>query len=150
MAAEYLANGLQSIPLNTPIEFTASMPCTRGNVIHENGTGIFILKGNTNQCYATYKVSYNGNIAITEGGTVTPIAVAIVVNGEPRLTSRAISTPAAAEQFNSVTSPATIKVPRGCCFTLAVEYVSGITDGTTVPTPVIDQINGNLDINRIA
>lgn len=136
--------------LNTPIEFTASMPCTRGNVIHENGTGIFILKGNTNQCYATYKVSYNGNIAITEGGTVTPIAVAIVVNGEPRLTSRAISTPAAAEQFNSVTSPATIKVPRGCCFTLAVEYVSGITDGTTVPTPVIDQINGNLEINRIA
>lgn len=150
MAAEYLANGLQSIPLNTPIEFTASMPCTRGNVIHENGTGIFILKGNTNQCYATYKVSYNGNIAIAEGGTVTPIAVAIVVNGEPRLTSRAISTPAAAEQFNSVTSPATIKVPRGCCFTLAVEYVSGITDGTTVPTPVIDQINGNLEINRIA
>lgn len=150
MAAEYLANGLQSIPLNTPIEFTASMPCTRGNVIHENGTGIFILKGNTNQCYATYKVSYNGNIAITEGGTITPIAVAIVVNGEPRLTSRAISTPAAAEQFNSVTSPATIKVPRGCCFTLAVEYVSGITDGTTVPTPVIDQINGNLEINRIA
>ena len=150
MAAEYLANGLQSIPLNTPIEFTASIPCTRGNVIHENGTGIFILKGNTNQCYATYKVSYNGNIAITEGGTVTPIAVAIVVNGEPRLTSRAISTPAAAEQFNSVTSPATIKVPRGCCFTLAVEYVSGITDGTTVPTPVIDQINGNLEINRIA
>lgn len=150
MAAEYLANGLQSIPLNTPIEFTASMPCTRGNVIHENGTGIFILKGNTNQCYATYKVSYNGNIAITEGGTVTPIAVAIVVNGEPRLTSRAISSPAAAEQFNSVTSPATIKVPRGCCFTLAVEYVSGITDGTTVPTPVIDQINGNLEINRIA
>ena len=150
MAAEYLANGLQSIPLNTPIEFTASMPCTRGNVIHENGTGIFILKGNTNQCYATYKVSYNGNIAITEGGTVTPIAVAIVVNGEPRLTSRAISPPAAAEQFNSVTSPATIKVPRGCCFTLAVEYVSGITDGTTVPTPVIDQINGNLEINRIA
>ncbi len=150
MAAEYLANGLQSIPLNTPIEFAASMLCTRGNVIHENGTGIFILKGNTNQCYATYKVSYNGNIAITEGGTVTPIAVAIVVNGEPRLTSRAISTPAATEQFNSVTSPATIKVPRGCCFTLAVEYVSGVTDGTTVPTPVIDQINGNLEINRIA
>ena len=150
MAAEYLANGLQSIPLNTPIDFVASMPCTRGNVIHENGTGIFILKGNTNQCFATYKVTYNGNIAITEGGTVTPIAVSIVVNGEPRISSRAISTPAAAEEFNNVTSTAIIKVPRGCCFTLAIEYVSGITDGTTVPTPVIDQINGNLDINRIA
>lgn len=33
---------------------------------------------------------------------------------------------------------------------VAVEYVSGITDGTTVPTPVIDQINGRLKINRIA
>lgn len=150
MAAEYLANGLQSVSLNTPIDFVASMPCARGNVIHENGTGIFILKGNTNQCFATYKVTYNGNIAVTEGGTVTPIAVAIVVNGEPRISSRAISTPAAAEEFNNVTSTAIIKVPRGCCFTLAIEYVSGITDGTTTPTPVIDQINGNLDINRIA
>lgn len=150
MAAEYLANGLQSVSLNTPIDFVASMPCTRGNVIHEDGTGIFILKGNTNQCFATYKVTYNGNIAITEGGTVTPIAVSIVVNGEPRISSRAISTPAAAEEFNNVTSTAIIKVPRNCCFTLAIEYVSGITDGTTVPTPVIDQINGNLDINRIA
>ena len=148
--AEYINNAQQNVALNSPILFTASIPCNKGCVYHEDETGIFILKGNTNQCYATYKVSYNGNIAITEGGTVTPIAVAIVVNGEPRLTSRAISTPAAAEQFNSVTSPATIKVPRGCCFTLAVEYVSGITDGTTVPTPVIDQINGNLEINRIA
>jgi len=150
MAAEYLANGLQSVSLNTPIDFVASMPCTRGNVIHENGTGVFILKGNTNQCFATYKVTYNGNIAITEGGTVTPIAVSIVVNGEPRISSRAISTPAAAEEFNNITSTAIIKVPRNCCFTLAIEYVSGITDGTTVPTPVIDQVNGNLDINRIA
>lgn len=150
MAAEYLANGLQSVPLNTPIEFTASIPCNRGNVLHENGTGIFILKGNTNQCYATYKVTYTGNIAVTEGGTVTPIATAIVVNGEPRLVSRAISTPAAAEEFNNVTSSTTVKVPRGCCFTLAAEYVSGITDGTTVPTPVIDQINGSITIDRIA
>lgn len=150
MAAEYLANERQSISLNTPISFTASIPCNRGNVMFENGTGIFILKGNTNQCFATYEVSYTGNIAVTEGGTVTPIAVAIVVNGEPRLVSRAISTPAAAEEFNNVTSPATIKVPRDCCFTVAVEYVSGITDGTTVPTPVIDQINGRLKINRIA
>lgn len=150
MAAEYLANGLQSVPLNTPIEFTASIPCNRGNVLHENGTGIFILKGNTNQCYATYKVTYTGNIAVTEGGTVTPIATAIVVNGEPRLVSRAISTPAAAEEFNNVTSSTTVKVPRGCCFTLTAEYVSGITDGTTVPTPVIDQINGSITIDRIA
>lgn len=150
MAAEYLANELQSIPLNTPINFTASIPCTKGNVIFENGTGIFILKGNTNQCYATYEVVYNGNIAVTEGGTVTPIATGITVNGELRATSRSISTPAAAENFNNVTSRAVIRVPRGCCFTVAVEYVSGITDGTTTPTAVIDQINGSLSVKRTA
>ena len=45
--AEYLANAVQSVDLNQPIVFTASIPCNRGNVIHEDETGIFILRGNT-------------------------------------------------------------------------------------------------------
>ena len=115
MAAEYLANAVQSIALNAPAIFTASIPCTRGYVYHEDETGIFILRGITcGQCFATYQVTFNGNISIPEGGTVTPIAIAITVNGEPRLTSRAIYTPAAAEDYGNVTSTAIIKVPKGC------------------------------------
>ena len=151
MAAEYLAVQEQQVNLNAPIIFTASIPCTRGWVYHEDESGIFILRGIANQCFATYQVTYNGNIAIPEGGTAAPIAVAITVNGEPRTTSRAIFTPAAAEQYGNVTSTAIIKVPRGCCFTLSVEYVSGITgDATTTPPPVISAINSNLVISRIA
>lgn len=151
MAAEYLANAEQSVTLNAPIIFTASIPCTKGYVYHEDETGIFILRGITNgQCFATYQVTYNGNITIPEEGEVTPIAVALTVNGEPRPTSRAIFVPQAVEEYGNVTSTAIIKVPRGCCFSLSVEYVSGTSDPTVTPTPVINQINGNLVINRIA
>lgn len=151
MAAEYLANATQEIALNAPAIFTASIPCNRGYVYHEDETGIFILRGITcNQCFATYQVTFNGNIAIPEGGAVTPIAMAITVNGEPRLTSRAIFTPAAAEDFGNITSTAIIKVPRGCCFSLSVESVPASADATVTPAPVIELQNANLVIDRIA
>lgn len=151
MAAEYLANATQEIALNAPAIFTASIPCNRGYVYHEDETGIFILRGITNnQCFATYQVTFNGNIAIPEGGAVAPIAMAVTVNGEPRLTSRAIFTPAAAEDFGNITSTAIIKVPRGCCFSLSVESVPASTDATVTPAPAIELQNANLVIDRIA
>lgn len=154
MAAEYLANAIQPVALNAPIIFTASIPCTRGWVYHEDETGIFILRGIVNNscaCFATYQVTFNGNIAIPEDGTVGPIAVAITVNGEPRPTSRAIYTPAAVDEYGNVTSTAIIKVPRGCCFTVSVESVSAVVDDpTATPAPVINVQNANLVISRIA
>lgn len=153
MAAEYLANGVQAVSLNSPINFTASIPCSKGYVYHEDETGIFILRGivnNRTACFATYQVTYNGNIAIPEGGEATAIAVAITVNGEPRPTSRAIITPAAVDEYGNVTSTAIIKVPRGCCFSLSIEAVPASTDPTVTPAPVINVQNSNLVINRIA
>ena len=151
MAAEYLANAVQEVALNAPVIFSASIPCTRGWVYHEDETGIFILRGMTNgQCFATYQVTFNGNIAIPEGGTVVPIAVAITVNGEPRLTSRAIYTPAAVDEYGNVTSTAIIKVPKGCCFSLSVDAVPADADPTVTPAPVIEVQNANLTISRIA
>lgn len=153
MAAEYLANAVQEVSLNAPIIFTASIPCNRGYVYHEDETGIFILRGIVNNAcnkFATYQVTFNGNIALPEGATVTPIALAITVNGEPRLTSRAILTPAAAEEYGNVTSTAIIRVPRGCCFSLSVESVPATTDTTVTPAPIIDVQNANFVIDRIA
>ena len=151
MAAEYLANSVQEVALNAPVIFSASIPCNRGYVYHEDETGIFILRGITNgQCFATYQVTFNGNIAIPVTGAITPIAVAISVSGEPRLTSRAIFTPADTEDYGNVTSTAIIKVPRGCCFSLSVESVPASTDPTVIPAPVIDVQNANLTVSRIA
>lgn len=151
--AEYLANAEQAVALNSPIIFTASIPCNRGYVYHEDETGIFILRGIVNNscgCFARYQVTFNGNIAIPDGGAVTPIAVAITVNGEPRLTSRAIFTPTAVDTYGNVTSTAIITVPKGCCFTVSVRYVAADEDPATVPTPIINVQNANLVVSRIA
>ena len=152
--AEYLANAVQAVALNAPVLFTASIPCTKGYVYHEDETGIFILRGivnNPSACFARYQVTFNGNIAVPEEGDLTPIALAIAVNGEPRVTSRAIFTPAAVDEYGNVTSTAIITVPKGCCFSLSVRYVDATeADPATTPTPSINVQNANLVINRIA
>ena len=149
--AEYIANAVQEVALNSPILFNASIPCPRGYVFHEDETGNFILRGATPNCFARYQVTFNGNIAIPADGAITPIAVAISVEGEARQSSRAIFTPAAVDTYGNVTSTAIITVPQGCCFNVSVRYVSGITgDAATVPTPTINVINSNLDITSIA
>ena len=149
--AEYTYNAQQEVALNNPILFNASIPCNRGNIFHDDESGVFILKGVTNNCFARYQVTYNGNISIPEGGAISPIAVAITESGEPRLTSKAIYTPQAVDEFGNVTSTAIITVPKGCCFTVSVRYVDATTtDPTTEPTPLIEVANSNLVITRIA
>lgn len=157
MACEFLYNEEQEVSLYSPVIFRASIPCNRGLVYHENETGNFILRGpgNASNCcnqFAHYQVTFNGNIALPEGATVTPIAIALTVNGEPRYVSRAIYTPAAAgpENYGNVTSTAIIKVPRCCCFSLGVEAVPASTDPTVTPAPVITVQNANLVISRLA
>ena len=145
--AEYLANAVQTVTVGSPILFTASIPCNRGYIYHEDETGIFILRGITSNCFARYQVTYNGNIAVPTDGTVGPIAVAVAVNGEPRVTSRAIITPAAVDEYGNVTSTAIVTVPKGCCFSLSVRAVPA---DETATTTAIEVQNSNLVINRIA
>lgn len=149
--AEYLAVNPQNVALNAPVIFTASIPCTKGCVYHEDETGIFILKGKTDNCFARYQITYNGNISVPEGGAVTAIGLAISVNGESRPSSLAIFTPQAVDEFGNVTTTALVTVPRNCCFSMSVRYVDATTsDPAVTPTPVITVANSNLVINRVA
>ena len=55
------------------------------------------------------------------------------------------------EEYGNVTSTAIITVPKGCCFTVSVRYIDATTtDPAVTPTPVIEVINSNLTIERIA
>lgn len=153
--AEYLTRDtVETVALNAPVQFLDSIRCNKGYVFHQSGTGIFTLRGVVNNptgCFARYIVEFTGNIAIPTGGAVTPIATAIVVSGEERTGSRSIFTPAAVDEYGSVTSRAVVDVPRGCCFNVSVEYVNGtVNDPATVPTPLINVIDGSLSINRVA
>lgn len=153
--AEYLTrDAVETVALNAAIPLIDSIPCNKGYVFHQNGTGILVLRGIVNNpCanFARYDVEFTGNVAIPTGGAVTPIATAIVVSGEERVGSRSIFTPAAVDEYGNVTSRATIDVPKGCCFTVSVEYVNGaVDDPTATPTPLINVIDGSVKVTRIA
>ena len=70
------------------------------------------------------KISFGGNIAIPEDGTVGPISVAIAIDGEPVASTRMIVTPAAIEEFFNVSRDVHIDVPAGCCAQISVENTS--------------------------
>lgn len=149
--AEFTYNPIQEVQPNQNVILNDSIRCPNGYVLHRNESGLVILRGIVNNpcgCFARYQVTFNGNIAVPEDGTVSPIAIALAIDGEPIMTSRAIFTPAAVDDYGNVTSTAIITVPRGCCFTVAVENVSE-ADGAT-PAQAINVQNANLVISRIA
>jgi hypothetical protein len=154
--AEYAYNPVQLVEPNQNVLLDTVIPCNKGYVFHRNQSGIVILRGITPNCFARYQVTFNGNIAIPEGGTVGPISVSLAIDGEPIPTSRAIVTPAAAAEaapssanYFNVTSTAIVTVPKGCCFSVAVENTSS---GAAVgdPAPAINVQNANLTVSRIA
>ena len=155
--AEFTKNEVQQVLPNQPVTLNTSIGCNKGYVYHRPGSGIVTLRGITNNCFARYQVTFNSNIAIPDGGTVGPISIALALDGEPILTSRAIVTPAATadnpptqNNFFNVTSTAIISVPKGCCFNISVENTSESATPATTPAPAILVQNANLTVARIA
>ncbi|MCR4870385.1 MAG: hypothetical protein K5859_03685 [Atopobiaceae bacterium] len=148
--AEYIQSpNPQIVAAGQNLLLADSIPCRNGYVVHRNGSGILTLRGITSSCFARYQVTFNGNIAIPTGGTVGAIAVALAIDGESLQYSRAIATPAAAEQYFNVTSTAIVTVPKGCCYTIAVENVDAGVDGI-IAQQAISVADGNLTVSRIA
>ena len=158
--AEYVYFPLQVVQPGQVVLLRNSIPCTKGYVFHRNESGILTLRGIVNSacgCFARYQVTFNGNIAIPSTGTAPAgISVALALDGEPILTSKAIATPAAVaeaapetdENYFNVTSTAIITVPKGCCFNISVENTSETPAGGAAPA--INVKNANLTVSRIA
>lgn len=157
--AEYTYNPVQIVEPGQNVILNDNIPCNKGYVLHREESGIVILRGIVNcpnACFARYQVTFNGNIALADGAEVGPISIALAIDGEPVLTSRAIATPAAtaddpptANNFFNVTSTAIITVPKGCCFTVAIENTSGPAAPGGVAPEILVQ-NANLTVSRIA
>ena len=136
--SKYTTSTDQNVALNGTIPFDiVSIPCNKGCVVPIT-TGVLTLQGSSTNRFARYEVDLQANIAIPEGGAVTPIAVAITLNGVAIPDSVAIVTPAAAEDVWHVNTSATITVPCGCCVSISAAYVDATEDDATVtPTPSI-------------
>ena len=143
MAAEYSAIPVQSIAVDENVIFAnGSRACHKGYIQHRDTSGIFFLKGSNGCNKAVYRVTFNGNIAIAEGGTVEPISIALTINGEALGNATATVTPAAIGDFFNVAFSTFVVIPCGCCVTVSVRNTS---DGTA-----IDVTNANIIIDRVA
>lgn len=150
--ARYLTSADQNVSLNGTFPFDiVSIPCNRGCVI-PIATGVLNLRGGSSNRFARYEVNLLANVSIPENGTVTPIAVAITLNGVPIPESVAIITPAAAEDVWHISTSATITVPCGCCVSISAAYVDATEDDAAVtPTPSIFlRRRASIDVKRIA
>lgn len=139
---EYTGVELQTVQSNQNILFpNTPVPCSRGYVIHRDGSGVITLRGITNQCRARYKVSFGGNIAVPTGGTAEAISVAISLSGEALPGTIRTVTPAAVNEFFAVSAETFVDVPRGCCVQISVRNVS---------SQAIDVQNTNILVERVA
>jgi len=142
MAVELSNAAVQTVAAGQNVLFSETpVSCNRGNVIHREGSGLVTLRGNTNQCRARYKVAFGANITVATGGTVGAVTTAISLNGEAVAASAMTVTPAAIGDYFNVARTIFVDVPRGCCYTVAVENTSATS---------IDAIAANLVIERVA
>lgn len=149
--AKYITSTDQNVALNNTIPFDiVSIPCNKGCVIPIT-TGVLTLQSGANN-QARYEVTLQANVAIPEGGAVTPLAVAITLNGVAIPDSVAIVTPAAAEDVWHINTSTPITVPCGCCVSVSAAYVDATEDDATVtPTPsLFVRRNASLSVTRVA
>ena len=143
MAAEYSYPLVQTVAEDENLIFLdGDRCCKKGYITHRSGSGVFRIKGATNGCKAVYRVTFNANIAVAEGGTVGAISVALQEDGETLQNAVATVTPAAVGDFFNVSLTTFIVIPCGCCVTVSVENIS---DGTA-----IDVTNANIIFDRVA
>ena len=150
--AEFASNPIQLVEPNQNVLLETVIPCGKGYVYHRNGSGLVILRGIVNNptgCFARYQVTYSANIALPTGATVGPISVALAIDGEPLQSSKAIVTPAAVDEYFNVSRTSNITVPKGCCFTVAIENTSAPAAAGGV-APEINVQNATLTVSRIA
>lgn len=149
--AEYTAIADQTVLANQPVIFTESpIPCTRGLIRHEDGTGLFNLSGAVpvsefqNRCCcqgeptADYLVVFHANIAVPEGGTVGEISLALSVDGTiiPATVMRV--TPTVVQAYFNVGSSKNVQCYPGCCRNLSVVNSSADQASILVSNAVLE------------
>lgn len=149
--AEYTAIADQTVLANQPVIFTESpIPCTRGLIRHEDGTGLFNLSGAVpvsefqNRCCcqgeptADYLVVFHANIAVPEGGTVGEISLALSVDGTIIPATVMKVTPTVVQAYFNVGSSKNVQCYPGCCRNLSVVNSSADQASILVSNAVLD------------
>lgn len=138
---EITANAVQTVAIGSNVVFTETAVSGSNCILHREGAGLITLRGLTNQNRARFKVSFGANIALPDDADVSPMILAIAINGEPVQTASMISTPDATARYNNVYRSVFIDVPSGCCTQISVENI-----GTTA----VNVQNASMIVERVA
>lgn len=138
---ELFANDTQTVEANDSVVFSTALSSGNQSIIWRAGSGIITLRGLGPQLRSRFRVSYHANVALAADATVAPIEVAIRVSGESLASSRAVSTPAAVGEFNSISATTLVDVPAGCCTQISLANIG---------VPAIDTENVDLIVERVA
>ena len=112
---------VQTVATNSDVLFQNTRIRTGCSVRHEQGSGRFVaLKP------GVYEVTYSGNVSIPTGGTVAPIILDLLQDGEVVAGSRVLLTPTAVATPTTVSRTVLVRVYCDCCISLSVRN-SGTT-----------------------
>lgn len=149
--AEYTAIAEQTVLSGQPMIFTeTSIPCTRGLIRHEDGTGLFNLSGAVpvseyqNRCCcqgeptADYLVVFHANIAVPEGGTAGEIQMSLALDGTSIPATRMIVTPTAVEAFFNIGTSKNVQCYPGCCRNLSIVNTSADQASVLVSNAILN------------
>lgn len=152
---EFIATEQTIQPGASVIFGATAAPCERGLVYHRANSGLFRLASprtmgcTAHRCCcggypeADYLVSFNGNIAVPEGGTVEEITLAVSEGGEVDAGSVMRFAPAAVDVFGNVGTDIIVAIPYICgCGTVAIRNTSTqpITLSNGILTIAFDRI----------
>lgn len=141
--AEFTATAIQTVAAGTNVLLTDAVRfggcCRQWNIFHRSGTGSVKVRGDCGKCFTRFRVYFSGNIAVPDGGTVEEISIAIAIDGEPIAATIARYTPAAAEEYGSVSTFWYFDVPGDCCTNISV------VNNSTQP---INVQNANLVVTK--
>lgn len=138
---EVIANDIQTVEPNDSVLFETALSQNSQSILWRAGSGIITLRGIGVQPRARFRLSYHTNVALSTGAEVEPAILALRISGEGIASSRTISTPAAVQDFNSVSASTFIDVPAGCCTQITLANI-----GTTS----VDVQNTSLKVERVA
>ena len=151
--AEFTAVAEQTVTYLQPVIFTeTTIPCNRGLIRHENGTGLFSLSGavtqqELNQCRccgepsADYLAVFHADIAVPTGVAPSEISLGIMMDGAVVPATIMRATPTAVEAFFNVGTSKNVRAFPGCCARFSV------VNTTTAQTDILVS-NAILDITR--
>lgn len=135
---ELTANAPQAVAAGANVLFTDTVIPGNCAILHRDDSGLVNLRGITNQCRARFKVTFGGNIGLT-AGTPGAIGVAISINGEPIVSTNAVATIAALNNYFHVSTSTYIDVPTCSNYTVSI---------TNSSEQVISVQNANLIVER--